>query len=368
MAVTEVYEKVYEGISTMVRSGKFNKGEKLPSERELLSRFSVSRPTVNKAITRLVAEGVLYKMDGRKGTFVNHDEESAEISGKVVQNKLIKYVVPRNWGKFPVKHGVMEGLYSVASRHGLQTVLEYIEDKADWDVKVLNCDNRCLAGLVIWGHSFELNDDAIKELNESGIPYAIVDSMPECGSFNFVGTDNGKGAHMMVDYLYSMGHENICYVTEKEIKGSMKQRLSGFFQGMVTNDLEINSDSVLKIDETDENSFFTSIVELINKPNRPTAIFASHDRFLVKIYEFLNRLNINCPGEISLAGYDDIDISAYMPVPLTTVKQDFYKMGKLAVELILKENSNTALPQKILLEPELVVRSSTGKLGEKPKI
>ena len=360
------YKEVYEGISTMLSHGRFRKDDKLPPEMELTERFKVSRPTVNKVITKLISEGVLYKKDGRKGTFVNPDKlgQIGCHAGDLIQNKLIKYIVPRNWGKFPVKHGVMEGIYSVASEQGFQTVVEYIDGKEEWSKKVLNCDHRQVAGLVIWGHSFELTEEDIAALNESGVSYVIVDSIPESGSFSFVGTDNIKGAHMMVDHLVSLGHKKICYVTEKDSKGSMRQRLSGFLQGVIANNLGISADSVLEIDESDEKSFFTSIAKLVKRSDAPTAIFASHDRLLIKIYDFLSDLGVRCPDDISVAGYDDIDISAYMKVPLTTIKQDFFGMGKHAAELILNEANMNLVNQRIvlLLEPELIVRQSTGQV------
>jgi GntR family transcriptional regulator of arabinose operon len=360
------HEKVYEGITKMLRKGELARSQKLPAERELIDKFGVSRPTINKAITRLVAEGLLYKKSGRKGTFVNGDKQKAQANSvnTSVESKLVKYIVPKNWGKFPVKHGVMEGIYSVASERGLQTVLEYVASKDEWAHKVLCTDNCRPAGLVIWGHSFELSLEEIDALNDSGIPYVIVDSMPEKGEFNFVGTDNIKGAQMMVDYLFSLGHKNICYITEQDIKGSVKQRLSGFLHGMISNNLNITSETVLKINEADENSLFILISKLMKQEYRPSAIFASHDKFLVKIYDILSHLGIRCPIDVSLAGYDDIDISAHMPVPFTTVRQNFYKMGRYAVELLLNENGSLILPQRVMLEPELVIRKSTAEIAK----
>lgn len=362
MAVEERHEVVYEGIATMLHCGELAKGQKLPSERQLIERFNVSRPTINKAITRLIAEGVLYKKNGRKGAFISTDNVESLRRRTVTpqQSKLIKYIPPRNTGEHPIQYGVMEGIYSVASTCGFRTVPEYVAGRKDWVEQALGDDIEQLGGLVIYGHSFDFSSSEIESLNACGVPYVIVDSMPEIGEFNFVGTDNVKGAHLMVDHLFSLGHKNICYITEKDLHGSMKQRLAGFLQGMITHDLEVTSDSVVKIDETDEAALADVVAKLLARADRPSAIFASHDKFLAKIYEILNRMGIDCPSDISLAGYDDIDLSACMPVPLTTIRQDFFKMGKLAMELILNENGIAPLPQKILLDPELMVRKSTG--------
>ena len=367
MAIMERHKRVYEDITTMLRHGEFTPGQKLPSERELIERFKVSRPTVNRAITRLMAEGVLFKKSGRKGTFFSEQvADNTSLGSKAqVYSNTIKYICPLNTGKNPIQYGVMEGMYSVASEYDYQTVPEYISDNKQWQDKVMGNDPEMLKGIVFYGKSVELDCAEIEMLNDSGVPYVVVDSMPESGNCNFVGTDNVRGAHTMVDYLCALGHKNICYVTENDIKGSMKQRLSGFIQGMIANDLEITGSSVLKLDESNEARFVKSISELLNRPNRPTAIFASHDKFLIKIYDYMNQTGICCPDDISLAGYDDIDVSAYMPVPFTTIKQDFYRIGQLAAEMILNQNEMVQLPQKILLDPELVIRKSTTKLAQK---
>jgi len=359
-----MHKKVYEGITTMLRAGELTPGEKLPPERELIDRFKVSRPTVNKVITRLVAEGILYKKSGRKGTFLSNQQRSGseDQTQRAFQSKVIKYISPQNTGKNPIQYGVMEGIYSVASKNDLQTVPEYVSGAQDWQDRLLGHDLSQIEGVVIYGKSLEVGLPEIEVLNNSGIPYVVVDSMPENGNCNFVGTDNVKGAHMMVDYLCSLGHQRICYVTENDIRGSMKQRLSGFLQGMIAHDLEVTSGTVLKIDESDDAGFLDSISQLLDSDHKPTAIFASHDKFLVKIYEFLCQMGKRCPDDISLAGYDDIDISAYMPVPFTTIRQDFYKMGQFAMELILNSHDVVPLPQKILLDPELIVRKSTGRI------
>jgi GntR family transcriptional regulator, arabinose operon transcriptional repressor len=366
LATEELHEIVYEGIAEMIRNGDVSYGDKLPPERELVDRYNVSRPTVNKAVTRLITEGVLCKKPGRKGAFfasLNIDRSANNPIEPATSAKVIKYVVPHNWGRFPIKHGVMEGIYSVATELGCQTVLEFISEEAEWRQKALNCSGMECAGLVIWGHSFGITENIYDLLNNSGIPYVVVDCMVEGFDVDFVGTDNIDGANMMVDYLASLGHTNICYITEPAAKGSIKDRLAGFLRGMISNGLDVNSGTVKQITEETDETIFEAVREILARDNKPTALFASHDRFLIKISEALNKLGVRYPEDISLAGYDDIDVSSYMPVPLTTVHQDFYEMGRIAAEIIMsKEGGNNLIPQKIYLKPELIKRKSIGKV------
>lgn len=366
------HEKVYSGITQMLRREGYRCGDKIPPERELVERFRVSRPTVNKAVVRLMAEGVLCKESSKKGTFLASpplgDSESGEVDrllSEQLSNKVFKYVVPGNWAKFPIKQGVMEGIYSVGSKLGFETQLEFVSDESDWKNKIIKAGSEC-AGLVVWGYDFELSDGVYESLNNSGIAYALVDSLPDGRDVNFVGTDNVKGASKMIDHLVSLGHKRISYITEDARKGSMRDRLTGFLQGMINNNIEILPQSVIKIDENDELSFREQIRALLktDPARRPTALFASHDRFIIKLCSVLNEQGVNYPNDISLAGYDDIDISAYMPVPLTTIHQDFYKMGQIATEIIIDCYSNKfkQRSQKIMLEPQLVIRKSTAPI------
>ncbi|MFA5292986.1 MAG: GntR family transcriptional regulator [Phycisphaerae bacterium] len=366
-------EKVYSEIIRMLHKEGCRNGDRIPPEREFVERFRVSRPTVSKALTRLIAEGVLCKEAGKKGTFLSSangidatHRDSGKFASGHVSSKVLKYVVPGNWGKFPVSHGVMEGIYSVGSKLGFHTQLEFVSDESDWANKIVKSAGYECVGLVIWGYDFELSDSIYETLDNSGITYVFVDSMPEGRDVHFVGTDNVKGAGKTVDYLVSLGHKKISYITEDARKGSIRDRLTGFISGLINHDIEIGPRSVIKIDENDESSFNERIRSLFetDPSQRPTAVFASHDRFLVKLCSFLNELGIKYPNDISLVGYDDIDISSRMPVPLTTIHQDFYKMGQIATEIIVDSYSKKTNQrrQKIMLEPQLVIRESAASI------
>ncbi|HBG26016.1 MAG: hypothetical protein A2Y10_03900 [Planctomycetes bacterium GWF2_41_51] len=363
-------EKVYSEIVRMLHREGCRNGDRIPPEREFVERFGVSRPTVSKALTRLVAEGVLYKESGKKGTFLSsnngegsaHQRDADKSSSGHISNKVLKYVVPGNWGKFPVSHGVMEGMYSVGSKLGLSTQLEFVSEESDWINKIVKSSGYSCMGLVIWGYDFDLSDKVYEALDDSGITYVFVDSMPEGREVNFVGTDNVKGAAKTVDYLVSLGHKKITYITEDARKGSIRDRLTGFLSGLIHHDIEIGPRSVVKIDEDNESSFNEQVRSLFDADatHRPTAVFASHDRFLIKLCSYLNGIGIKYPKDVSLVGYDDIDISSHMPVPLTTIHQDFYKMGQIATEIIVDccNKNNKSRCQRIMLEPQLVIRES----------
>jgi LacI family transcriptional regulator len=87
---------------------------------------------------------------------------------------------------------------------------------------------------------------------------------------------------------------------------------------------------------------------------------ASQDSLAIELESALMRRGVKIPGDISLVGYDDIDQSALLPVPLTTIKQDFYEIGRVAANILIDEleGRDSQLLHKVFLPAKLVVRDS----------
>lgn len=100
--------------------------------------------------------------------------------------------------------------------------------------------------------------------------------------------------------------------------------------------------------------------DLLLEDERPTAIFAHNDVLALGVLDALAAANLRCPEDVSIVGYDDLTISAYVTPPLTTVRLPTYQIGRMAAELavaLIEGEPEHAVD--ILLQPTLVVRSST---------
>jgi LacI family transcriptional regulator len=100
---------------------------------------------------------------------------------------------------------------------------------------------------------------------------------------------------------------------------------------------------------------------LLKRRPAPTAIFAYNDFMAVGVLSALHQSGRRVPEEVALVGYDDIVYAAYLQVPLTTVAQQTEQMGAVAAGLLLERLAGSTLPrQRVVLEPRLIVRASTG--------
>ena len=106
--------------------------------------------------------------------------------------------------------------------------------------------------------------------------------------------------------------------------------------------------------------------ELVRLPaaERPTALFASSDLVAIGVLQVLLRHGVRVPHDLALVGYDDIEFARQVAIPLTTVRQPSYEMGRTAAEMLIRELTGDQPDERhVVFQPELVVRESTSGVG-----
>jgi DNA-binding LacI/PurR family transcriptional regulator len=174
---------------------------------------------------------------------------------------------------------------------------------------------------------------------------------------DFVTVDDWHGTELVLDHLVSLGHEHIAHVDGGRGAGG-PQRRNAYLKGMRRRRLCRHA-RVIAGDFTEE-AGTSAARELLATGEVPTAIFAANDLVAAGLLGGLDRAGIDVPGAISVVGYDNISIAHLAHVSLTTVDQPRTEMGRLALELLLDRIDNHRPSQVRLLEPELIIRSTTG--------
>ena len=102
------------------------------------------------------------------------------------------------------------------------------------------------------------------------------------------------------------------------------------------------------------------------REDHPTAVTCYNDLVALGLLKALRELGIRVPEDVSVIGFDGLDLLDYFPLPLTTVRVPKYEMGKRAAEILIRQiesrTSSPAEPEKVALKAELVVRASTRRL------
>lgn len=174
-----------------------------------------------------------------------------------------------------------------------------------------------------------------------------------------VHSDDRRAARRMTEYLISLGHRRIAVVSADPRPAAFDERLRGFEEAMTASDLPIETSLQAWGDMTIE-SGYTIAPKLLDRSDRPTAIFALNDRMALGLLRWAAEQGITVPDQLSIVGFDDIPLAEISTPALTTVRQPALAIGQQATQLLFQILDGTAGVTTIEVPAELVIRRSAG--------
>ena len=142
-----------------------------------------------------------------------------------------------------------------------------------------------------------------------------------------------------------------------------QHRLEGFREGLKPFGVCLTDESVLPTPATVYDREL--LKALVEREDRPSAIFCTADRVAAQLMKTLNAMNISVPEDISVMGFDDLPMAEITTPPLTTLRQDIEQKAQLVVEMLIRHIRNKELPEeRTLLGVKLVERQSVKRLME----
>ena len=217
---------------------------------------------------------------------------------------------------------------------------------------------RQVAGLILAGFTFG-QERFTKNLIESGIPCIVTSERLDDQSMSYVGYDNQKAAYTVTEYLIGLKHRRIALLIGPCSKMSrVKKRLEGYKLALEDHGIPYDPSQVIEREPTLIDGKEAMGV-LLSLKKRPTAVFAASDWLAIGGLAAIKERGLRVPEDISLAGFDDIDIAAYCDPPLTTVRIPAYEMGRIAMRALAEiiKNDESGVRQ-YCLDTDLIVRES----------
>ena len=218
---------------------------------------------------------------------------------------------------------------------------------------------RRVAGLIV------VPNDRVSEeahaLPHGDIPMVVVDRAEHGPGTMSVAVDDLLGGSLVADHLAGLGHRKIAFVGDTETARPVLDRFIGFQQRLaeICRDVELE---IIRAPLTAEAGLDVGR-ELVSRSQsrRPTAVAAAVDLLAFGVMQSLLSAGIRLPDDISLTGYDDTSFSSQLSVPMTSIARPHYRMGTTAADMLLSMINGTppTFPH-VVLQPELVVRASTG--------
>jgi DNA-binding LacI/PurR family transcriptional regulator len=220
------------------------------------------------------------------------------------------------------------------------------------------CRERRVDGVILSG--IKTDDPYLQEVVDSDIPCILIDIPILTDTVGYVTTDNVLGAKKAVDYLIRLGHSHIGMVNGHNQAFVSERRLEGYRESLESAGLTFNPEWVVN-GAYDEDTARGETAKLLTLYPEMTAIFCASDLMALGVLKAAKQLDRKVPEQLSVAGYDDIQLASYASPPLTTVSQDKFQLGYQAATMLIQMLKGSAQPHAMTLETQLVERESTMK-------
>jgi len=349
-----LYLRIYAALQRRILNGEWAYGAMLPTEFDFSEEYHVSRGTIRLVLAELEKEKLIRRERGR-GTFVAHATRQETFTG--LPGQSISFIVPYVRDSFVPT--ILLGVENATRASGYSVLFNHVENDPEKQSAALRkAINQGVAGIILYPvNSLEVSP-ILGELVAQKYPLVLVDRYLRGLHTDYVTSDNFGGGLRATQHLLSHGYQRIAYVSWRDSSVTMEHRRLGYRQALQEAGLLPDPDREWEVEGYPEIDLEVLVARL-RSSDRPEAIFAGNDQLALAIQRVARSLGLSIPRDLALVGFDNLEISAQLEVPLTTIAQPAFEMGRTAGELVICKitGQNTCIQQHIL-PTELIVRQS----------
>ncbi|HBT16531.1 MAG TPA: LacI family transcriptional regulator [Firmicutes bacterium] len=318
-----------------------------------VSRALNDRPEINEETKRSIKK-IAQELNYVPNTI------AATLASK--KSKSIGLVIPDICDPFFAMQA--RGVEDAARKHGYSVIIINTDEIPKNELNAITTLYGIrVAGVILTSVSFGM--EHIEEMKSRQLPFVLLNRYLRQFDADYVINDHQKGSYMATKHLLALGHKRIGIILGPERITSVQDRLTGYLQAMDEAGIKLSKEYAIHGENLKPETGELLTEELMRKNPRPTAIFAYCDSLAIGACAGIRKVGYTIPRDVALVGYDDIPYAQYFEIPLTTVAQPAYNMGKAACKIILEKiklggDEKDLESQHIVFEPELVIRKSCG--------
>jgi GntR family transcriptional regulator, arabinose operon transcriptional repressor len=368
-----LYQNIVDFFEKEIFEHRINTGDKIPTEKEIMQEFKVSRITASRAVNELVGKGLIYRVKGT-GSFVKDIQPESE-GNPVPDNNFIAVILPfkKNFGL-----DIVSGIETELQSRGYYLTFHCTNHDVTVERKIIEDLIGKVKGFIIYPCSNSTNLDLFSNMYINQIPFIFIDraiqEFPACS----VLSDNMGGFFHLTKDVISKGHQRIAFIASHidEVE-SEKERYNGYCRALIESGIPLNNKYIYKSYEShpltpqDEHNVVTknarkalSYFQNLSEP--PTALMCVNDATACEILIAALNQKIKIPETYSITGFDNLDFTSYLQVPLTTVSQDFTKMGEIAASIVTDMISGKSCSNEPRILPTYIIHRSSVLMNKTP--
>ncbi|MBT9332880.1 LacI family DNA-binding transcriptional regulator [Paracidobacterium acidisoli] len=259
---------------------------------------------------------------------------------------------------------LVKSFEDIAVQHGQEVLVANTNyDPARMEICVSRMLQRKVDGVAIM--TSEMDEKFIDEFNSRGIPLVFLDTGKPQKLISNIVIDYAAGVNAAVEHLIGFGHTSVGFISGPMSLASARIRRKAFVSSLKQKGVRLDP-SMIEEGNHRVDGGHDAMARLLSKRIRPTAVLASNDMTAIGALGAIHERGLRVPEDISLAGFDDIEISSFTQPSLTTVKLSRNDVAKVAFRSLYDINVNAGKGGEYRIQPLLVVRRSTGPAPVKP--
>mgnify|MGYP000120781432 CR=1 FL=1 len=249
----------------------------------------------------------------------------------------------------------IESALRAAGKHVIITTGHSEDDKEKDGIEFL-ISRKCDALIL---HVESVSDDYLIELSKGKTPIYLINRYVHSLESNCISLDNELGGYLASKSIVEQGHTNIAYIAGPQVKADARNRLKGHKKALHEKNIPFN-EALFYEGDFNEIGGSKGLEKLLNTRIPFSALVCANDEMAIGALKGLKEKGLKVPDNISVTGFDDLDMANYCDPPLTTIRQPAVRMGEEAAELLFRiiEGEQPKLTEYIL-PFEIIIREST---------
>lgn len=336
---------------------------RISSRRTLMEEYGVSRTTIDRAISRLIDEGMLYTKNGA-GTYVADrraglsPQEGVPSIGVLLPD-IRRYTYP----------GILRGIEYVSFDKGMNLIVGNIENQAARQTHYLQSFiDSGVKGVIIVPARPNRSEDLegqlflmLRELEANNIPFVFCNRKAMGMEAPQVISNDFHGGVLAASHLLEQGYKRVAYISHPRYTISLN-RCMGYMSALTQAGVDLDQDLVVFSNSWDfEAPGRQEMGRLLDGANPPDAVFCFTDLIAKGAYNAVVERGLMPGRDVGIVGYDDSTVCQLVDVPLSSVKLPSFELGRRSAELLFDFMARPGTPKStaIILNPELRARKSS---------
>ncbi|KJD31102.1 LacI family transcriptional regulator [Tamlana nanhaiensis] len=317
-----------------------------------VSRALNNNPKISDTTRELVLQ---------KAAEMNYEQNKLAQALKSGKSYNVGVIVPRVDSNF--FGSVIRGIEEELNPQGYHVIIcQSYEDPKTEGKKIDTLLNAQVDGVLVSTTS-NSKKEPLKRILAKNIPLIFFDRRKDMQGVSSVVINDFEGAYKATKHLIDEGCTKIAHLSGNFSLEIFRERFSGYKQAIIDAGLPFNEDWVIKT-KSNRTDGIEATKTLLQLNPRPDAIFSASDFAALGAIQEIRAQKLNIPQDISVVGFSNEPFTKFMELPISTIDQSPFEMGKMAAKVFLEQSNNEShvkMEKKVVLDPQLIIRNSSLK-------